>query len=205
MRSLVSNASSHHTRVVITFLFQNTVNTFQYVSRHRSALFASGRGAAAPSSYARHHSRERRPCTSMCRAIIRRASLTTEGREIRRSRSTGINRRKPTGAGSSNRGYASQSTDTGAISTNMSIFISRFFSLSPSLRSFISRRNTGATSKDMSAPLVSPLLCNTSASSPAAPKKEHRGCVFGGFAATAKSCRQLHTYIRYIVTGDKSR
>lgn len=63
-------------------------------------------------------------------AIIRRVLSTFNDRKIRWSRSPGINRRKPTGTGSSNRARSSQSTDTDAIFSNTSIFVpspGRFF------------------------------------------------------------------------------
>lgn len=64
------------------------------------------------------------PRMSMREAIIRRVRGTFNGeseRSGRRSRSPGINRRKPTGTGSLNRVHSSQSTDTDAIFANMSI------------------------------------------------------------------------------------
>lgn len=53
------------------------------------------------------------PCMSMCEAIIRRALSTFNDGEIRRSRSLGINCRKPTSTDSLNRAHSSQSTDIG--------------------------------------------------------------------------------------------
>jgi len=72
------------------------------------------------------------PCMSMRKAIIRRVLSTFNGDGEIWIRSRRINCRKPTGTGSPNRARASQSTDTSAIFTNMSIpapSLGRFFSL----------------------------------------------------------------------------
>lgn len=71
-------------------------------------------------SYDRSANSRKAPCMFMRETIIRRVPSTFNGGEIR-SRFSRINHQKPTGVGSPNRVHSSQSTETGAIFTNMSI------------------------------------------------------------------------------------